>query len=473
MEWDDDEDFGGGGPTLEWDETGIQLTGAGKPKTLPPSPPPPPPQPKETDFFRSFLNTAREEQREKLSTVAKSVREANVSRRAVSPGAASTQREEDDRQEKQKEATTRTYLDFLLHKRHQTARERAYELRQQGYKIPEGREYFSFIGEPVTRTPEFRRHTLPAPGKEPALREPSWLHELSHATPKSFEGMDESYKGQLSAILAEGDIDWDASFEGVPKADTQQWEQLQGMNLEYYAFNMQESPFLALNTLGSYGKDTSLDKSKDDEKDISKSVAELIEKALDYLIDDVYFPGVIDDAVNGKINFNQIAFNLVFDDDDVPEDAPPMDKQPISLIEAFDKRVERQKGAIKKTTMQSPPPSGPADLEAEMEATLGDIQEPEGGERPDLSTFVQESPSKTKVLNREELVLASTVGIDVSTIVQNKPVNELIMAINSLQKAEYMNDYDKSFQAAEEAYKRAPPELAESVGYTLFLSFIK
>lgn len=163
----------------------------------------------------------------------------------------------------------------------------------------------------------------------------------------------------------------------------------------------------------------------------------------------------------------------MFDDDDVPEDAPPMDKQPISLIEAFDKRVERQKGAIKKTTMQSPPPSGPADLEAEMEATLGDIQEPEGGERPDLSTFVQESPSKTKVLNREELVLASTVGIDVSTIVQNKPVNELIMAINSLQKAEYMNDYDKSFQAAEEAYKRAPPELAESVGYTLFLLFIK
>lgn len=54
MEWDDDEDFGGGGPTLEWDETGIQLTGAGKPKTLPPSPPPPPPQPKETDFFVSF-----------------------------------------------------------------------------------------------------------------------------------------------------------------------------------------------------------------------------------------------------------------------------------------------------------------------------------------------------------------------------------------------------------------------------------
>jgi len=49
----------------------------------------------------------------------------------------------------------------------------------------------------------------------------------------------------------------------------------------------------------------------------------------------------------------------------------------------------------------------------------------------------------------------------------------VLRAIGCLHRAETMNEYDKTVQAAEEAAKMAPPEYAEKVLSFLYLTRIK
>lgn len=62
---------------------------------------------------------------------------------------------------------------------------------------------------------------------------------------------------------------------------------------------------------------------------------------------------------------------------------------------------------------------------------------------------------------REEQIRAHTVAVDINAALRPQPNTDFLRAIDCLQKAEIMNDFDKAVQAAEQAAHHSNVEQAE------------
>lgn len=165
------------------------------------------------------------------------------------------------------------------------------------------------------------------------------------------------------------------------------------------------------------------------------------------LVEDVYWPGVIDDSVNKRVNFNDISFRMAFGLDITPDDLDPEDV-PQTLLESFEMRVNLE-ASLRKERMQTEGEKAP-EITRDC-AKMGGFAE-----------FLKHRNDTHKV-NRDEIMFSTAVDVDLNASLRNTPENDLTRAITCLQRAQMMNSYDKSIQIAELAYVEAPDDVAENV----------
>lgn len=123
--------------------------------------------------------------------------------------------------------------------------------------------------------------------------------------------------------------------------------------------------------------------------------------------------------------------------------------KPISLIEAFDRKVEYELNKYSKKL---------SNLNAtQLNWTQSEIE--------------KNQPKSTPVHHREEHIRAATIDIELNAALRNEPNNELLNAIDCLRKAEKMNRYDRMVHRAEEAVKNVPAEHAEEAAVLAAQSF--
>lgn len=173
----------------------------------------------------------------------------------------------------------------------------------------------------------------------------------------------------------------------------------------------------------------------------------LTDPKLQLIIEDSYFPGVIDDAVNRKLDFNTLAFDMTYGPNGPPEELD-LRNSPPTLLESFEKRVElenmQRQQRLKKIHDKTP------DIRKDC-SKIGGFME-----------FLKKRDESFKI-NRDEVMISTTVDVDLNASLRTTPENDLTRAITCLQKAQMMNSYDKSIEVAELAYVEAPDDLAESV----------
>lgn len=150
---------------------------------------------------------------------------------------------------------------------------------------------------------------------------------------------------------------------------------------------------------------------------------------------DSYYPGIVEDSINKKLNFNQISL----------EESQANQHEPKSLIAAFDERVQHEEMELKKMLNRQ------------------NVQEPLlGGEPSQLnasSTF--SSKHTTPHRHREEHIRAAAIAFDLYATMRTQPMNDLLHAVDALLKGEMMNEYDRVVQAAENAVHGVAPEQIE------------
>lgn len=171
---------------------------------------------------------------------------------------------------------------------------------------------------------------------------------------------------------------------------------------------------------------------------------------LQLVVEDSYYPGVIDDAVHRKVDFNKLSFDMSFGTEGPPENLEP-ESAPITLLEAFDMRVQienvQRQQRMKQENERAP------QIKKDC-CKMGGFLE-----------FLKHRDETHKV-NRDEVMLSTAVDVDLNASLRTTPENDLTRAITCLQRAQVMNSYDKSIQIAELAYVQAPDDLAESVSIT-------
>lgn len=168
---------------------------------------------------------------------------------------------------------------------------------------------------------------------------------------------------------------------------------------------------------------------------------------LQLVVEDSYYPGVIDDAVHKKVDFNKLAFDMSFGDQGPPAELP-IEDAPITLLEAFDMRVHIENAQRQQRLKQES--ERPPEIKKDCEKIGGFL------------TFLKER-NQTHKVNRDEVMLSTTVDVDLNASLRTTPENDLTRAITCLQRAQVMNSYDRSIQIAEQAFVQAPDDLAESV----------
>lgn len=131
------------------------------------------------------------------------------------------------------------------------------------------------------------------------------------------------------------------------------------------------------------------------------------------LLEDSYFPGYLDDAVQGK----------------VPS------PQRMSLLEAFDKRLEHEKQKIRERL-------GYSDIESSPQR---------------LARYEDEDVSSPI---RDDQIMAAILGFHVDKKIQNKPETELTKAIDSFIKADMIHEYQIKFEVMQKMSKRVVSQLS-------------
>lgn len=173
----------------------------------------------------------------------------------------------------------------------------------------------------------------------------------------------------------------------------------------------------------------------------------LTDPKMQVLVEDAYWPGVIDDSVNRRVNFNDISFRMSFGLKNTPDDLEPEDV-PQTLLESFEMRVDLE-ASLRKARMQQ---------ESERAPEITRDCNKMGG----FAEFLKHRNDTHKV-NRDEIMFSTAVDVDLNASLRNTPENDLTRAITCLQRAQMMNSYDKSIQIAEMAYVQAPDDVAENV----------
>lgn len=168
---------------------------------------------------------------------------------------------------------------------------------------------------------------------------------------------------------------------------------------------------------------------------------------LQLIVEDSYFPGIIDDAVNRKLDFNSLSFDMTFGPDGAPEEVEP-ENVPPTLLQSFEKRIDLENAQRRERLKQE------EDRAPELKQDCCKM----GG----FLQFLKQRNESHKVA-RDETILSTAVDVDLNASLRTTPENDLTRAITCLQRAQMMNTYDKSIQIAELAYVQAPDDLAETV----------
>lgn len=112
-----------------------------------------------------------------------------------------------------------------------------------------------------------------------------------------------------------------------------------------------------------------------------------------------------------------------------------------SIIEAFDEHVLREQDVMHR-------------IFRKRGARAREIQ-------PSTADPTQANDTVVLQRLREEQIRAHTVAVDINAALRPHPTTELLRAIDCLQKAEIMNDFDKAVNAAEQAAQHSTVEEAE------------
>ncbi|XP_055598086.1 uncharacterized protein LOC129747762 [Uranotaenia lowii] len=126
------------------------------------------------------------------------------------------------------------------------------------------------------------------------------------------------------------------------------------------------------------------------------------------LLEDQYFPGLLDDFVQGQASFSGEIF--------VPEGDSTVVRT-TSLLEAFDRRVQHEQSQIRNRL------------------GIGNWAENSGSEN------YQSGPIEEQVPIREPEIRAAVMGVNIDRTLRNRPETELTRAIDCLTKAEVMQQY--------------------------------
>lgn len=176
----------------------------------------------------------------------------------------------------------------------------------------------------------------------------------------------------LDKVLEQGEIDWDAS---VPE------DVLEAMGFDSDHFVPEEGEFL----------------------------------------EDSYFPGYLDDAIQGKVPYGGEVLVQSGDTSMVKE---------MSLLEAFDRRVKHEQTKVKERL----------GISTDDDSWSGAVQG--GSDEMDMLPMMDYD------------VLAAIVGIRIDKKIQNMPETELTKAIDSLTKAEIMSEYQRKYELMQDKTKK-------------------
>lgn len=138
-------------------------------------------------------------------------------------------------------------------------------------------------------------------------------------------------------------------------------------------------------------------------------------------IEDSYFPGYLDDAIQGKVPFGGEV---------LVEKGNTSVVEPMSLLEAFDRRVEHDQQQVKDRLGLS------ADNVSWSGAVAGDLDE------ADMLPVTDND------------VMAAIAAVRIDKKIQNMPETELTKAIDSLTRAEIMNEYQRKFEIMQDMTKK-------------------
>lgn len=160
----------------------------------------------------------------------------------------------------------------------------------------------------------------------------------------------------------------------------------------------------------SYNQQEMIDEEKNDDEHNHTTI-------YDGLIQDTYHPGLLEDSINNRIDFNNIAFHLTNPNG---ERVPPPFSPPTTLIDVFHRRVKLEEKKLQENLQGDPKVS-------------------------DESV----SSSNERIDQNERTIETSVLGLDLQATLSERPETELLEAINCLLKAERMNGYDRAVKRAE------------------------
>lgn len=164
------------------------------------------------------------------------------------------------------------------------------------------------------------------------------------------------------------------------------------------------------------------------------------------LIDKTYFPGLLDDAVNKKIDFNEAIENIFKNRDETGEGDTSL-----SMIQAFDMKVQAEQESTKKMLQKYSPARAKA--QKYLSAAAGKTGE----------SSVRKQPRRPV---REENMRLTTTALDVVEQIGDRSESEIGQAIQALTKAQELNNFAKAAEAADQAAEAAPPGFEEQAAYT-------
>ncbi|XP_055547343.1 uncharacterized protein LOC129731392 [Wyeomyia smithii] len=157
-----------------------------------------------------------------------------------------------------------------------------------------------------------------------------------------------------------------------------------------------------------------------DTSEISLKSDDFIPQELKDMLEDSYFPGFLDDAVQGKVPFKGQV---------IVQEGDKSVIQETSLLEAFDKRVEYEQRQVK--------------------------------DRLGLTDFgdISAGADSSTLPVREEAAVAALTAINIDTKIRNRLDTELTKAIEGLTKAQAIHGFQAKQQAMKEMTKRVISQL--------------